>query len=202
MARVEAPDAAGVIENRTRIFAWRLGRAVALLTGIGRRADAHVQHAVGADDDALGGVLSLIGEAADDGVGGPVRRELTDLPVPAHHGVVGREVEILAGERDAGASADAERADDVGFAISGRVAQQSDAALRARGRDEQVAVLEHHHVARGADRFRDDQGAESGLQRESRVIGSACWPSGLWQRRDKQRRECGEKKSASHEDRI
>ena len=118
-------------------------------------------------------MLAPVRQAADDGIRTAVGCELADIPMPPHHGVVGREVEILAGECDAGATADAERADDVGLSVSRRVAQQAHAAARSRHRDEDVAVFQDDHVSRRADRFRDDQRAEARLQCQPDIVGRA-----------------------------
>src|SRR5437667_314746 len=103
---IEAPDTAGKLEDGTRVLSRRLGRAVLHLTRVGRRADVHVQLAVRADDDALGGVLAPVRQAADDSIGTAVGCELTDVPMPPHDGVVGCEVEILTGEHDPVAATD------------------------------------------------------------------------------------------------
>ncbi len=132
-------------------------------------------------------MLAAVGEAADHGVWTAGRCELADLPVPPYHGAVGREVEILTRERDPIAAANAERADDIGFPVAGRIAQQAHAAAPARDGDEYVAVLEHDHMTRGADRLGDQQRAESRGQRQSRIVRGADGLPDLCRRKQQQR---------------
>ena len=62
--------------------------------------------------------------------------------MPPHDGVIGGEIEILSGERDAVSPADAKRAHDVRLAIARRITQQPHSAPWSRDRDQQIACVE------------------------------------------------------------
>src|SRR5262249_10608874 len=99
LARREAPDAGARLQLDAGVDAGRLLVAVLLRAAVGARADVHEQF-VAADGDALRRVAPG-GEVADDDLRRPRRLQLPGRQLPAHHLVVGREVEPPVRHRDA-----------------------------------------------------------------------------------------------------
>ena len=72
---VEPPDAAGDLEQLTRILTGDLRLTIRHLARVRRRADVHVDAALAVEGDPLVGVLTPIGQPFDDHFGRRVRRQ-------------------------------------------------------------------------------------------------------------------------------
>src|SRR5262245_34239878 len=93
--------------------------------------------------------------------------------MPANHGVIRAEVQVLSGERDPRSATDPKRPHDIGLAIARRITQQSHTPLPTPDCDKQVAVLQYHEVPRRTDRLSHDQRAESRLELQTGVVRRA-----------------------------
>src|SRR5690606_31043924 len=113
------------------------------------------------------------GQARDDRVRRPRGQELPRRDGVAEHGVVGREVEVLAIERDPAPSVLADPLLDLGAAVAVLVTQCEEGAGRVppvQERDVDVAVRRDGQVACRPDPVGDDEGAEPGRQRQPAVV--------------------------------
>src|SRR6185312_3096879 len=67
LARIPLPDAGAGVQLRAWILARRVLRSVLLLTGIGRRADVHVERAILVDRERLGEMIAAARQPLDHG---------------------------------------------------------------------------------------------------------------------------------------
>ena len=184
--RLEAPDAAAILELRTGVDARGTRAAIGNLAGIRWQSDVDVHVAGIVERDVLFRVAAADGKSIDDDLRRARRLQLSRRQLEAADVRRRRVVEIAVPQLEAGAADGPELlADDIGFTVAVRVAKPDDAAGRIRfggtrpraapQDDVDVAVVVDDDVAALADAaFVHHERAESGRQRQAAVVRIAC----------------------------
>jgi len=163
LIRVELPDSRTGVELGARVMARRLTLSVALLAGVGRRADVDEQRSV-LEHEVVGMVRATHRQAGDDGVGLADRRQRARSNPVADDRVARSRVEVVALESDAGSDAGAEVLPDVGLAVAIGVPQRHDAAAGFTSRlgvDEHISVRRDDEVTRAVDTIGEEGSTEA-----------------------------------------
>ena len=173
LARVELPDAGASLQLGTGI--GPLDRAAAVLAGVGRRADVHVEHTVAIDGERLDAMAAAWWQIPHDRVRRSCGLHGTRRNAIANHRGARLGVEIALEQPGLARAEVPEPGAHIRLAVMVRVAEGDHSAAPAyappaRDRDEHIAVRRDDHVPGRLQALGEQRRTESGGENHRHAV--------------------------------